>query len=129
FWLGTRLVFASGSPIDHIHTHVFRLRLEPSLTARLIGVLLDLLSRIIQTWAKTQFLEWFLPANVILKKQKEGQDNEFEKETHTYAKLREKRGVVIPACHGIVSCSGGEHQSIPVLVLSDVGCAKLCEPE
>ncbi|KAK3377678.1 hypothetical protein B0H63DRAFT_377048, partial [Podospora didyma] len=96
FWLGTRLVFATGSLIDHIHTHVLRLRLKPSPTARLIGALVRLLPRTIQIWVKTQWPEWFLPPNVILKKRKEGWGGEYENETHMYARLRKIQRVVIP---------------------------------
>ena len=67
FWLGTRLVFATGSFIDHIHTYILWLYPIPNLAARFISALFGLLPRTKQTWLQTKWLEWFLPPNVIRK--------------------------------------------------------------
>ncbi|KAK3371635.1 hypothetical protein B0T24DRAFT_629864 [Lasiosphaeria ovina] len=65
FWLGTRLVVATAFVIDLIHTHILRLRLLSSPTARLNGALLDLIPPTIQTWMRTQWPEWFRSPNVV----------------------------------------------------------------
>ncbi|KAK3337725.1 hypothetical protein B0T19DRAFT_81356 [Cercophora scortea] len=128
FWLGTRLVFATGSLLDHIHTHVlFQLCLKPSPTARAVGAVVSLLPQTLQTWVKMQWPEWFLPPNLVLKIRNEECDDDFETETHMYARLWKMQGVVLPICYGIVFCTGGKLQSAPALVLSDgVACTDLC---
>jgi len=125
FRLGTRLVFATGSTIDGSN-HVLRLRLKPSLIAGLLGVVVNVLPQAAQSWVKTRWPEWFLPRNVILKKRKEGWDEEFENETRIYARLRELQGTVIPICYGLVVCG---KQPVPALVLSDIGGHELYQPD
>ncbi|GAB1320337.1 hypothetical protein MFIFM68171_10547 [Madurella fahalii] len=125
FWLWTRLVSATGSAIDG-SSHVFRLRLKPNLTARLLGVVVNLLPRAAQSWVKIRWPEWFLPRTVILKKRKEGWDEEFENEKRMYAGLRELQGTVIPICYGLVVCG---KQPVPALVPSDIGGYELCQPQ
>jgi hypothetical protein len=126
FRLGTRLVRASGSTIDGSR-HVLRLRVKPSLIAGLLGIFVGILPRPAQLWAKTRWPEWFLPQAIILKKRKDGWDEEFENEARNYSKLRELQDSVIPAYYGLVLLGG--KKPVPALVLSDVGGHELYQPE
>jgi hypothetical protein len=125
FRLGTRLVSAAGLAVDGSR-NVLRLRLRPSMIAGILGAVAGLLPRAAQLWAKTRWPEWFLPQTVVLKKRKEGWDEEFENETHIYTRLRELQGVVIPVCYGLVVCG---NPPVPALVLSDIGGHELYQPE
>lgn len=126
FQLGMRCIRATSSPVNRVHPHVVRLRLEPDFTATLIGTFAGMLPQRAQHWVKTRWPEWFLPRTVILKKRKPDWDEEFANEVYMYAKLRPLQGLVIPVCYGQVSCGRG---SVPALVLSDTGGVELCDPK
>lgn len=60
--------------------------------------------------------EWFLPREIVLKKEKEGWGEEFETEKATYEALKPLQGDAIPICYGEIDYDGRR-----TLVLSDVG--------
>jgi hypothetical protein len=69
------------------------------------------------------FPEWNLPAQLILKRQKEGWEEEFETEKAAYAKMQPLQGVVIPRCFGEL-----RYDNTRALLLSDIGGACLATP-
>lgn len=67
--------------------------------------------------------EWTIPEKIVVKKQKDGWEDEFDTEKATYQKLRHLHGQVIPAFFGQIDCDGTR-----ALVLSDVGGTNMSEP-
>ncbi|KAK4206522.1 hypothetical protein QBC37DRAFT_458617 [Rhypophila decipiens] len=63
-------------------------------------------SRCLRSWAQSSFPEWFLPTNIVLKRQKDGWDEEFDAERSTYQDLACLQGIVIPTCYGQVQHDG-----------------------
>ncbi|KAH6622676.1 hypothetical protein F5144DRAFT_605223 [Chaetomium tenue] len=68
-------------------------------------------------------LEWSLPAQLILKRQKEGWDEEFEMEKAAYAKLKPLQGVFVPQFFGEL-----RYENTRAILLSDIGGACLATP-
>lgn len=64
--------------------------------------------------------EWVLPTNVILKKQKEDWEEEFETEIRAYELLRPLQGTVIPHFYGQAT-----YDATPTLVLSNMAGTNL----
>jgi len=123
FRFRTRHISALGELVDSNHPDVIRLRLNPTLTASLISWLATLLPGI-----KSAFPEWFLPQNLIIKREK--MDKEvviakelFDTEMEAYERLKDIQGLVVPICYGQVCCNGRR-----ALVLQDVGGVSLAEP-
>lgn len=83
-----------------------------------------LLPRPAQVWFQSCFPEWALPGQLVLKKQKDGWDEEFETEKAMYAKLAPLQDVVIPRCFGQLRYEGTR-----ALLLSDIGGVCLATPE
>ncbi|KAH6628907.1 hypothetical protein F5144DRAFT_605015 [Chaetomium tenue] len=120
-----RVIHATATPVDGVHKHVLRLHVQPSLVQQVIQVLVHvLLPRVAQVWFQSCFHEWALPGQLVLKKQKDGWDEEFETEKATYAKLVPLQGVVIPRCFGQLRYEGTR-----ALLLSDIGGVCLATPE
>lgn len=65
-----------------------------------------------------------MPEKIVLKKQKEGWDEEFDTEKATYEKLRHLQGHVIPILFG-----QAVYQGVRTLVFSDVGGANMAGPQ
>ncbi|KAM7188715.1 hypothetical protein V8F33_010485, partial [Rhypophila sp. PSN 637] len=70
------------------------------------------------------FPEWNLPSVLILKKQMEGWEEEFDTEKATYARLRPLQGIVIPEFLGEV-----RYEKTRAMLLSDIGGACLAAAE
>lgn len=89
-----------------------------------IQTLLRCLLPSLRAWAHSSFPEWFLPTNIVLKRQKDGWDEEFHTERSIYEQLACLQGLVIPICYGQV-----QHDGKRCLVLSDIGGACVATPE
>ncbi|KXX77149.1 hypothetical protein MMYC01_207561 [Madurella mycetomatis] len=113
-----------ATPVDDVHQNVFHLQVQSSITQSVFQALLGYLPSAIRTWFESSFPEWTIPSQLILKKQKEGWDEEFEMEKATYAKLRSFQGIVIPKLFGEVRCDNTR-----ALLLSDIGGVCLATPE
>ncbi|KAL2190507.1 hypothetical protein L209DRAFT_184802 [Thermothelomyces heterothallicus CBS 203.75] len=125
FRFRTRVIHATATPADGVHRHVLRLHVQPSLVQQIIQALVNvLLPRAAQVWFQSCFPEWALPGQLVLKKQKDGWDEEFETEKATYAKLAPLQDVVIPRCFGQLRYKGTR-----ALLLSDIGGVCLATPE
>lgn len=90
----------------------------------IIQTLLRCLPLSLRSWAHSSYPEWFLPTNIVLKRQKDGWDEEFDTERSTYEELACLQGLVIPTCYGQVQSDGKR-----ALVLSDIGGACVASPE
>jgi hypothetical protein len=103
---------------------------QPSLVQQvIIQVIIQALVNVLlphpaQVWFQSCFPEWALPGQLVLKKQKDGWDEEFETEKATYAKLAPLQDVVIPRCFGQLRYEGTR-----ALLLSDIGGVCLATPE
>lgn len=106
---------------------MLRLQLHRNPLDRFFVAVLSLLSRSLQTWIIdcTRRPDLALPPNIILKKRKEGWDEEFENEKDMYTKLKPVQGRWVPICYGEVHCD----DNLPALVLSDIGGFALYTPE
>jgi hypothetical protein len=124
FRFGTRVVTATGAQTDHHHPNVLQLRIHASTLQLAFQALLCWLPAPLRSWADSSFPEWVLPANIVLKQQKDGWDEEFDTEQATYDKLKCLQGLIIPTCYGQVQCEGRR-----ALVLSDIGGACVATPE
>ncbi|KAL1845017.1 hypothetical protein VTK73DRAFT_1324 [Phialemonium thermophilum] len=122
FRLGTRTIRAVGAASDDRHPNVLRVRVCNSILDRVVQGLFRLASTLVPG-VRSAFPEWFLPRNLVLKRKKNGWDEEFETERETYQKLRPVQGYIVPTFYSQV-----EHDGIPAIVLSDVGGACLAEP-
>jgi serine/threonine protein kinase len=89
-----------------------------------IQILLRWLPSPLRSWIYSSFPEWFLPTNIILKKQKDGWDEEFDTEKAAYEKLKCLQGLVIPICYG-----QAQYKGTRALVLSDIGGSCVAEPK
>ncbi|KAK3373651.1 hypothetical protein B0T24DRAFT_529550 [Lasiosphaeria ovina] len=124
FRFRTRIISATVTTADSIHRNVCRLHIQPSTVQRLICLILGFFPSPVSRWFKSAFPEWSLAPEVILKKQKEGWDEEFNTEKATYAQLRPLQGVVVPKLIGELELGGNR-----ALLLSDIGSADLASPE
>ncbi|KAK3317508.1 hypothetical protein B0T19DRAFT_446474 [Cercophora scortea] len=123
FRLGSRCITATGAPHDREHPNVLQLRVHRSALQLLVRTLLRCLPSSLRSWACSSFPEWFLPTDIVFKKQKVGWDEEFATEQATYEKLRCLQGRVIPVCYGQT-----QHEGTHALILSDIGGACVAEP-
>lgn len=98
--------------------------MHDSTLQRVIQTLLRCLPPSLRSWAHSSFPEWSLPTNIVLKRQKDGWDDEFDRERSTYEDLACLQGVLIPTCYGQVRYDGKRG-----LVLSDIGGACVATPE
>ncbi|GAB1313025.1 hypothetical protein MFIFM68171_03235 [Madurella fahalii] len=124
FRFGSRSITATGRPTDREHPNVLRLCLHHSNLQLVIQTLLRWLPSPLRSWASSSFPEWFLPARIVLKKQKNGWDEEFDTEIATYEKPKYLQGLVIPICYGQV-----QYEGTLALVLPDIGGVCVAEPE
>ncbi|KAK4032347.1 lipopolysaccharide core heptose(II) kinase RfaY [Parachaetomium inaequale] len=90
----------------------FRTR-YPSAAASFLGCCLTLLPNFVRSWVNTLFPEWFLPSHVVLKTQKQGEDETvlrelFETEVQAYDRLKALQGVAVPKCHGVIHYNGSK---------------------
>lgn len=123
FKFGTRVITATGGPADHLHVNVLRLVVHKSALYWAISPLFSLFPTAVHSFFRSIVPEWFLPEKIVLKKRKDGRDEEFQIEQATYRKLRCLQGHVVPVFYGEVQVEG-----TPALLLSDVGGASMGEP-
>jgi len=71
-------------------------------------------------WIKARWPEWFLPPTIILKKQKDGWDDEFSTGKRVYELPRPIQGTIIPYFYGEVT-----YDAFPTLVLSAIAGSNL----
>ncbi|KAK5655574.1 hypothetical protein OQA88_5505 [Cercophora sp. LCS_1] len=131
FWFRTRYVSALATGLSHLHPHIFKLQIRPSIVASLIGSCIKLLPAFAQSWARAAFPEWLLPSHVVLKQQKQGEEEEeeikaelFDTEVKAYGRLKPLQGVVIPAYYGRLHYNG-----IRALILEYLEGVSLSSPE
>lgn len=98
--------------------------MRDSILQLVIQTVLRCLPSSLRSWAYSSFPEWFLPTNIVLKKQKDGWDEEFDTERATYEKLKCLQELLIPICYG-----QAQYEGTRALVLSDIGGACVAEPE
>lgn len=75
-------------------------------------------------WFETRFPEWNLPSRLVLKKYKEGWDEEFDQEKATYESVKPLQGIVLPHYYGELRYEGTR-----ALLLSDIGGDNLTTPQ
>jgi hypothetical protein len=124
FRFGSRVLHATAASVDDVHRNVLRLEVQPSFAQRLVQSLVGLLPSSVRTFVESRFPEWTLPTRLILKRQKESWDDEFEMEKDIYAKLRPLQGTVIPRYFGEL-----RYENKRAILLSDIGGAALATPE
>ena len=86
-------------------------------------MLLRILPSALSSPLRSAFPEWSLPENIVLKKQKDNWEDEFDTELATYEKLQCLQGHIIPTLFGKV-----EYEGTRALVLSDLRGASMAEP-
>ncbi|KPM39094.1 hypothetical protein AK830_g7458 [Neonectria ditissima] len=130
FRFRTRSVSATGAFVDSYHPNVLRLRIHPSSAQRVIGLVTNLFPRRICSFVKSAFPEWFLPDNLILKKERDGKEDEYgdpdelmDMEVKAYKKLKSLQGIVIPNFYGQVRFNEAR-----AIILQDIGGVSLAEP-
>ncbi|KAH7303484.1 hypothetical protein B0I35DRAFT_415148 [Stachybotrys elegans] len=124
FRFGSRNITATGAQTDRDHPNVLRLSVHRSALQSVVQILLRWLPSPLRSWIASSFPEWFLPTNIVLKKQKDGWDEEFDTEKATYEKLKCLQGLVIPMYYG-----QAQHEGTRALVLSDIGGSCMAEPK
>ncbi|KAK4115961.1 hypothetical protein N656DRAFT_775960 [Canariomyces notabilis] len=124
FRFGSRTVKAIGKPSDSEHPNVLRLSVCDSIPQLVIQTLFHWLPSPLRSWANASFPEWFLPTKIVLKKQKDGWEEEFDNEIAVYERLKCLQGLVIPRCYG-----QAQYEGTRALVLSDIGGVCVVEPE
>jgi hypothetical protein len=107
-----------------LHQNILRLRLQPSTVQQVLQALVRRLPSSIRSWFERSFPEWNLASQLILKRQKEDWDEEFEAEKSAYTKLQPLQGTIIPECFGELRFAKAR-----ALLLSDIGGACLAEPD
>jgi hypothetical protein len=70
----------------------------------------------LSVWADFSFPEWFLPLTIVLKRKKEGWDEEFDTEKATYIRLKCLQSTIISTYYGQAQFEGK-----PAFILSDIG--------
>ncbi|KAK4241862.1 hypothetical protein C8A03DRAFT_40825 [Achaetomium macrosporum] len=125
FRLGTRRVSATGTICDH-HCNVVHLRVLPSCIDRFLSPL-RFLPGALRRMLQSRWPEWFLPTNIVLKREKVGWEEEFDNENMIYQRLGPIQGSIVPICYGEAECQATETTGTRALVLSDVGGISLHE--
>lgn len=124
FRFRTRNLSPTATLADDVHQNVLRLQVQPSVAQSVIQAVVGCLPSAIRTWFESSLPEWTLPSRLILKKHKEGWDDEFEMEKATYTKLRSLQGIVISRLFGEL-----RYDNTRALLLSDIGGVCLATPE
>ncbi|KAK3311912.1 hypothetical protein B0H66DRAFT_506442 [Apodospora peruviana] len=109
FRLGSRLVTAKRADLLDPRRTIYRLELNQSPFLPLVQSSIMFLCPLV----KSLLPEWFLPATVILKTQKDGWEDEFQTEKRAYDILKPIQGTTIPHFFGETVYNGS-----PTLVLS-----------
>ncbi|KAL1861754.1 hypothetical protein VTK73DRAFT_6930 [Phialemonium thermophilum] len=124
FRLRSRIISATAKPADSAHPNVLRLHVHDSVIQIVVQTLLRWLPSSLCSAVRTCLPEWTLPTDLILKKQKDGWEEEFDTEIAIYKKLRCLQGLVIPICYGQV-----QYEGTRALLLSDIGGACVATAE
>ncbi|KAF4499202.1 hypothetical protein FAGAP_4633 [Fusarium agapanthi] len=124
FRFATRQIQATGAASDHAHLNVLRLRIHKTFIGGIIQSLFKIMSKATGTWLQTKFPEWFLPEDIVLKRQKENWEEEFDHEIVAYNRLRPIQGLTIPKLYGTI-----QYANTRALILSDIGGSSLSTPE
>jgi hypothetical protein len=95
---------------------------QTSAVDHFILVLLQILPSALSSLLRSAFPEWTLPGNIVLKKQKDDWEDEFDVELATYEKLKCLQGHIIPRLLGEIECEGTR-----ALVFSDLGGASMAD--
>ncbi|KAL4960562.1 uncharacterized protein BDV14DRAFT_140063 [Aspergillus stella-maris] len=114
FHLANRTIVATKARLLDRHRPVYHLHLKRSPIFRLIEKAFPALN---DRWP-----ELFLPAEIIIKKMKDGWENEFRTEIATYNLLKPLQGSIIPKFYGEATYEGS-----PALVISVVKGETLSE--
>lgn len=118
FRFGSRIVTATGTQSGHMHLHVLGMRIQSTFLKRAIQFLLLLVPRPFAYWVQDRFPKWCLPEKIVFKKQKEGWDEELDREKAAYAKLRPIQGITVPRFYGATA-----YNDTRAMILSDIGGA------
>ncbi|KAK4177782.1 lipopolysaccharide core heptose(II) kinase RfaY [Triangularia setosa] len=129
FWFRTRFVSAFATCLSNIHPHILRLHIRPSTAASLVGSCVRLVPGFAQFWVHVAFPEWFLPDHIVLKQQKQGEEEVvtaelFDTEVQAYNRLQPLQGMVVPTCYGRLHYNGTR-----ALILEYLGGTSLSSPE
>ncbi|KJZ78426.1 hypothetical protein HIM_02464 [Hirsutella minnesotensis 3608] len=124
FRFRTRLITAAAAIHSNIHPNVTLLHVLPSITERVVRTIVRLLPSPLRARFEKSFPEWNLPLRLVLKRYKEGWDQEFDTEKATYQKVKPLQGTVIPVCYGELKYKGTR-----ALLLSDIGGENLATPQ
>jgi hypothetical protein len=103
-------------PLSSIHSNVLRFSIRSGIIDRIISSVHRRLPGLIQGWLEARLPEWFLSLNLILKKQKSGWDEKFEREKYTLNVMKPVQGRHFAICYGEVDYGGTR-----ALLLSEVG--------
>ncbi|KAF5692053.1 hypothetical protein FDENT_3073 [Fusarium denticulatum] len=121
---GTRNIQAIGAPSDHAHLNVLRLRIDKTFFGGIVESLFKIMSKATGSWLQAKFPEWFLPDKIVLKRQKENWEEEFDHEIIAYNKMRPIQGLTIPKLYGMI-----QYANTRALILSDIGGSSLSTPD
>ncbi|KAK5998644.1 hypothetical protein PT974_01025 [Cladobotryum mycophilum] len=124
FRFRTRVITATGTIVHWHFPLVRRLRIHPSRIQDFLNWLTSLLPLLVDSWIKGIFPEWFLPPNIILKTQKQDQEELFDKEVKAYNLLRPIQGITVPRFYGLTRYEGARS-----IILQDIGGASLFDPK
>ncbi|KAH6635847.1 hypothetical protein F5144DRAFT_159242 [Chaetomium tenue] len=129
FWFKTRYIFACAICLSHLHPHILELHIHPSTIATFISSCVGFLPGFIQSWTRNRFPEWFLPNRVVLKQQKQGEEEMmmaelFDTELKAYDRLKPLYGTVIPTYFGKLYYNGTR-----ALILEYLEGVSLSSPE
>lgn len=123
FRFRTRILTATATPVNNVHSHVLRLRLQASFLQSILQTVLSYFLYTVQAWFELSFSKWTLPPRLILKKQKKNWQEEFEAEKAAYLKLHPLQGTVIPRLFSEL-----QYDNTTALLLSDIGGVCLASP-
>ncbi|EXL71706.1 hypothetical protein FOPG_12590 [Fusarium oxysporum f. sp. conglutinans race 2 54008] len=121
---GTRTIQTSGAASDHAHLNVLRLRIHKRCIGGIIESFFRIISKATGSWLQSKFPEWFLPDKIVLKRQKENWEEEFDHEVIAYNRLRPIQGLTIPKLYGKI-----QYANTRALILSDIGGSGLSIPD
>ena len=128
FWFRTRYVSALASQISGRHPHVLGLQVRPSKAAKFLTSAIGFLPAFAKSWVQTALPEWFLPDQVVLKSQKNGDrkivEEDFDTEVRAYRHLKPLQGVLIPKFYGLLRYNGTQ-----AMLLDYLKGIRLSDPE
>ncbi|EJT79490.1 hypothetical protein GGTG_04574 [Gaeumannomyces tritici R3-111a-1] len=128
FWLGTRRVTARGEVCGH-HPNVIFPRVLPSLPSLLLFRLSCLLPTAWRERLEARWPEWFLPDDLVMKREKPNWQEEFDNEVDIYKLLAPLGGHVVPKLYGQTKYPGTDKIKRRALIMSNIGGVWLGEPE